>query len=254
MSHCTECEMGRPCHAARVAGFFSCQVDRKSFYEQKIPLYPDKYNRWLVAIPTPPDGKLDVESLKGDVLMWLNNVGTQSGIDHSLMFGNFRAVKVLGVTTKKPTLEQLQRDRRIEKIVEPLPAFYASPLSDSPATQIVYVAIEFYYDGDATSGKWPWHARGFAIQCPEDLISGVVAVMKPYAALAPPTLMQELERPLQKAAIAVDEEVEPVLKAIAESRPAQHTLDAWQVLMYAGAGVLLFNLYRATAPTSRRGV
>lgn len=238
--------------APQVSGFFSCDIDPDKFYAQKVPLYPNQYQRWLVALDK-PFGQIDVGSLQSVVVDFLVKVGARAGLV-SGVGANFRAVKVLGVSDVKPTTESLADKGGVMKVVEPIPKIHTSPLWSSERTDMLYVAIEFYYDGSSSEGLWPWSARGFNIRCPEDAISGLIAVMRPVATPVPPEgAMDAALKPLESAAIAVDDALKPVLKDLKEKLevPLGEVGGALKVLLWGGAAVLLFNLFRGTSPPSR---
>lgn len=219
----------------RVGGFFSCELDRAAFYAQEVPLYPEQYQRWLIALQRPDD--LNLDTLRAAVLQWFYTVGKQAGIRAELG-GNLLALEVLGASL---TLPNLQREG-VRQVVYPLPTIKASPLSSSPSTSLIYVSVQFWYDGSATAAPWPWLSRGFTIRCPEDAISGLIAVMEPYTPPeAPPNTIEQM----------ASEAVERVVENISHTSTGRAVVSTTKLVLWGAAGLVLWNVYQATRPRNR---
>lgn len=237
MSCCSSCAHNLPCSGPQVGGFFSCDVDRDAFYSQKAPIYPEQFQRWIVALPL--WNKISEDEVKRRVAAFLQEAG----------IGNwdYRAVTVLGMSEKQP-----EGWPNAKKVVSPIPDFKAGPLT-SDSIPMLYVAIEFWYDGNLTEIKWPWLARGFVIQCPEDTLGGLMAVMPPLAAPAPPTILEETMKPLNDAAIEIHDGARDIIVTLADKmeEPIKEIGSVLQFLLWGVAGVLIYNVHRGISDTRK---
>jgi hypothetical protein len=189
-----------------VGGFFRCDYDRKAFFNQRVPLYPNQYQRWLIIAQKP--STTNASTIKKAAIQWFEMVGSRAGLLLGGVNANIRAVKVVSAS------EAPEVNTRVMKwVLQPLPQLKAGALSNSPA-RVLYITVEFWYSGSATDAPWPWLSRGFVIQCPEDVIGGLAAVLSPLKAPEPPTLLEELHRPIQEAAISLSEKAQPYLEQI----------------------------------------
>jgi hypothetical protein len=71
--------------------------------------------------------------------------------------------------------------------------------------------------------------------------------------MAPPTLLEELHKPIQEAAIVVDEAVKPIIKEVAETlKPVGLEIGtALKVALWGAVGLGLWHLHKS-AETGRK--
>lgn len=171
---------------------YICQVPQ-SFYDNKVPLFTDKYNRWIIALPI--DAK---DNLENRVKYFLSHVANQA----ISWGGNARALRIIGTSDIWPDLSTAKS--AINKI----------PIGDD----VIYVGFEFYYSGTANSAPWPWSSRGFAIQCPEDILSGLIAVMNPVSGVEPPGILDDMKASFDEIIIDINDNfIEPLIKPVKDT-------------------------------------
>lgn len=148
--------------------------------------------------------------------------------------------------------------------IKKIPEFHFSVLSDRQVS-VVTIVVEFYFEGTTaqlkskqpiTGRQWPWYVMGVgAFPCPEEMGpgGGLLAVLPPTT---PPlhqiTPMEELTSPLRKVIIETHDLIEkhgPELPTLDDTKSA--ALGAMNVLLWGGAGILLFNLYQSTRGARR---
>ena len=238
MPCCASCAQNLPCEVGciSVAGFFSCEVDRETFYAQKARMFPGEYQRWLIVLERP--SVINESTVKKAVSYWMQTVAAKSGLK-MLAPGNVRDVRVLSAGVQQPS-----NLSEAVKVVTPVPTFRTGPLS-SDVKPMLYVAIEFFYDGAAKSIAWPWSARGFINDCPEDIIAGLLAVMPSRdPARAPPDLGEQI-------LIDIADTAGPAIDALSELAPIKEVKNAAKFLLWGGAAVVLFQIYKGSRRVRR---
>ncbi len=159
-----------------VDGFFECDVNVTDIQKQKLKLFPEMRQRWMVAIPREnfPETISD-EDVKEQAERWMGWVSQESGVKPSF-FGGRGLIKVIAWVNGIPSTFE-----GAEQVASPMPKeFHGSPLSSTPI-KMVTVGISFYYDGDETEVVWPWSARGITktFRCAEDVLRGALLATLP---------------------------------------------------------------------------
>ena len=190
--------------------FFFCDQDNTALHEKNpsLPLYPGQLNEWVIVFQSGT---------------------TDSDVRRSIpLFFTFAGIP-LSVAGLSPDVQALT-----------LAAWQLGPPKTFPAGSVtlkgypfealpkdsIYATIRFVYTGtERTLVPWPWKSRGFVIQCPEDVIAGVLSVSPPSPA---------------PADLDPDDGLNPFKK------PLDTIETALKVVLWGGAAVLLLNLYRAT--------
>lgn len=216
-----------------IGGWFNCNLDEKKFTidNPSARLYGKLYQRWLVAVAGPKPAS--DEAILFDIQTHLLRPA----------FGRaslrYSSLKLISASSTPPTAALLSGAKETVNVALSKLNF-GSPINDEPNTEGYYATIEFWYDGaQAELRPWPWAARGFLIQCPEDVIVGLVGVLSPRE---PTAAELEAEKDL------LEKVTEPAKKAADEIQMAL------KVVLWGAAAIILFRVFSATGKVERRTV
>lgn len=150
---------------------FSCDIDRARFRaaNPRLPLYPGQTNHWLVL--------MEGQASERDVLRGVETALALMDLPFSTagLSPDARDIRVDEWQVGPPALLPRGAQRVAEMPAEALPAGY------------IYASVSFLYAGTQTEVvPWPWLTRGLLIECPEDVIAGVLAVLPPTVATKEP--------------------------------------------------------------------
>lgn len=189
--------------------FFFCDVDADGFAKANpsLPLYPGKVNRWVIVLSSAATD-VDVRRALGAFFMWANIPLTTMGL-----LPEVRGLELVSWRVGPPAELPSEAIRLQAMPNEKLPPGY------------IYATIRFLYAGTRTKLEpWPWTSRGLVIQCPEDVIAGVLAVLSP-------------EEPPEERPSGTVDILENAVSTVSS---------AAKVLVWGGVSILLFQLYRST--------
>lgn len=190
--------------------FFSCDIDRARFRaaNPRLPLYPGQVNHWLVLTEGQASER-DVQRAVEVALALMDLPFSTAGLSPDA-----RDIRVDEWQVGPPSTLPRGAQRVQEMPEAALPAGY------------IYASVSFLYAGTRVEvTPWPWLTRGLVIECPEDVIAGVLAVLPPTVATKEPL---------------------GTLEQIGDSLST-----ATKVVLWGGAALLLLRLAQLTKPPAR---
>lgn len=186
----------------------SCDVDRERLkaLSPRLPLYPGMVNTWVVTFQSQAS-EADVKRSLSLAWLTLDLPMSTTGLRPEM-----RDLKIDAWQVGPPAALPSQAER------------IAIPPEHLPPGH-VYAVVSFLYAGNLQELRpWPWAARGFVVQCPEDVLAGVLAVMPPKAP------------PAEEQTGTVD----------VFTRTANSLSAASQIVIWGGAALLLLKLHQLT--------
>ncbi len=171
----------------------SCEKDFDEWKaENRLPMFPGKVQRWVVATRRGPvEGTLTekrIEFIGNDVFRWLATQGPAFGLASAKT--EQAALKKLPVNIKRFNVLRVS-DNPLEAGFGGKPLHGFGPLTFKPPiikSDTKFVAIEFLYTGEKSSVPWPFGDPNPILFCPEDADIIPVGVWKaiPVSQAVPP--------------------------------------------------------------------
>lgn len=178
----------------------TCKIDPDVFSSQRALLAPGRQNHWVIALERPglaadylsaktaaASGNVKAkETLKlvelaiaREAISWFErNAARPNRVDA------FRQLEVTGMQVGEP---ELIRARWVQIPIG------RDILSAELPRDTLFVALNFDYFGRNDEVEWPWTARGFFFECPEDMLDGGLwGVVQPSQSVHVPTPTEEV--------------------------------------------------------------
>lgn len=228
----------------------ACKIDPDVFSAQRVLLAPGRQNHWVIALERP---RLAADYLAAKAAAATGNAKAKEALRLVELavaaaainwfernaarpdrVDNFRQLEVNGMQVGEP---QLIKARWVQ-----VPAGREVLARELPPDTL-YVALNFDYFGSHDEIEWPWTARGFFFECPEDMLDGGLwGVVQPSQSIHVPTPTEEV---LDNVARTIDgvqadmgasaDAVKAALKAAAEK--------AKEIGSFVAAGVAISLLF-----------
>lgn len=222
----------RPIAQNRVGGWFFCDTNREEFrrLNGNVQLVPGKTQNWILLFNSTAT-QADVER---NALMTLRQIfKDNASLFCKLMGGECTEAFVpFGVDSFKLDSWQAGPPASIQQDAT---VVQGAPLSQLLPTNKIYARVRFVYSGRLTEMPWPWAARGFVIQCPEDPLYGLVAAL-PVTEPPPPSEQTQGNGWFQNPLTGVEEAIS----------------NAAAVLLWGGVGIILWQVLKASSTVRER--